>query len=81
MITLINQTCQFCGDKTMTSDILHDFVDSVYTSCGKIDGEIYYPDFVEYMTIHPIVELYISPQYQGNAGSKLLTEEEIERKF
>lgn len=52
-------------------------MNSVYTSCGKIDGDIYYPDILEYMAAHPIVQLFTSRQFQGTVTSKLLSEDEI----
>lgn len=75
---LINQTCRYVGDKGMQSDIIHDLINSTYTTAGLIDGDIYYPNYIEYIALHPIIELFISPQYQGPITSKILTDEQIE---
>lgn len=56
---------------------VYDLANSVFTSCGKIDGDIYYPDIVEYIATHPIVTLFTSRQFQGTIASKLLDEEQI----
>lgn len=79
ILRLLNDTCYYFGDKYLSSDQLHDLIDSTYTTAGKIDGTIYYPNFIEYMSTHPIVELFLSPQFQGMAKSKLLTEEALEK--
>jgi hypothetical protein len=63
----------FMNDKQIT-----DLVDSIYTSAGMIDGDICYLNIIEYITNHPIVELMLSPQFQGPIRSKLYTEEDIE---
>lgn len=80
IVKLLNGCFESVGDKPLAPEIVYDFVNSVYTSAGKIDGEIYYPDFVEFMTLHPIVELFISPQFQGSLAMKLQQQEELERK-
>lgn len=80
IMKLLNSSFDSLGDRALTAEVVYDFVNSVYTSAGKIDGEIYYPDFVEYMTIHPIVELFISPQFQGSLQSKIQQQEEMERR-
>lgn len=77
-VKLINQTIFYVGDKVLATELVYDFVNSVYTSAGKIDGDIYYPDYIEYMALHPVVQLFISIQFQGSITSKLLTEGQIE---
>jgi Ca2+-binding EF-hand superfamily protein len=71
---LANDTLLFFGDKNLKSMQIVDFVDSVFTSAGKIDGEIFYPDYLDTMTDHPIMEMLLSPQFQGNIRSKLINE-------
>lgn len=71
---LANDTLLFFGDKNLKNMQIVDFVDSVFTSAGKIDGEIYYPDYIDTMTDHPILEMLLSPQFQGNSRSKLINE-------
>ncbi len=78
VLKLINQTCFYIGDKVLAHELIDDLVNSVYTSAGRIDGEIFYKDFVEYMTLHPIIQLFISLQFQGPITSKMLTDEQIE---
>jgi Ca2+-binding EF-hand superfamily protein len=72
--SLANDTLLFFGDKNLKSMQVVDFADSVFTAAGKIDGEIAYMDYVDTMTDHPIVEMLLSPQFQGNIRSKLKDE-------
>ena len=46
---------------------------------GKIDGIIYYPHFIEFLVTHPIIEMFISPQYQGSIQDKLYDNDKIEQ--
>jgi len=46
-------------------DQVNDFVDSLYTATGRIDGPIYYPDYYAAIKQHPLVEMYCSLQFQG----------------
>ena len=75
---LLNATCNYFGDRNLSMDQLQDLADSVYTSIGRIDGTIYYPHFIEYITAHPIIEMFMSPQFQGSVKDKLLTDQSIE---
>jgi Ca2+-binding EF-hand superfamily protein len=79
ILRLLNDTCYYFGDKYLSSDQLHDLIDSTYTSAGMIDGTIYYPNFIEYISTHPIVELFLSPQFQGGVKGKILTDEALEK--
>lgn len=79
MMKLMSATCANIGDKPLAPEIIDDYVNSLYTSAGLIDGDIYYPDYIETLSIHPIIQLYLSPQFQGVMTSKLLTDEEIDR--
>jgi hypothetical protein len=67
---LMNATCHYFGDK--------DLADSLYTSIGRIDGTIFYPHYIEYISTHPIIEMFLSPQFQGGMKDKLLSDEEID---
>ena len=78
VIRLLNDTCYYFGDRYLQSEQLHDLVDSLYTSAGKIDGTVYFPHFVEFLANHPIVEMFLSPQFQGSARDKLMDEKQIE---
>lgn len=74
----INDTSYYVGDKYLPVEQVYDLVNSVFTSCGKIDGDLYYPDILDYLCQHPLVQLFVSRPFQGTIASKLLSEEEIE---
>jgi hypothetical protein len=76
---LLNDTLSYFGDKPLQTEQLTDLADSVYTSVGQIEGNIFYPHFVEFISTHPIVEMVVSPQFQGGIKDKLLDEEIIEK--
>ncbi|KAJ1433325.1 hypothetical protein B484DRAFT_14125 [Ochromonadaceae sp. CCMP2298] len=76
---LMNDALFYFGDKPLQAEQLTDLADSVYTSVGKIDGTIFYPHFVEFISTHPIVEMVVSPQFQGGIKDKLLDDEVIEK--
>lgn len=78
MLKLMSATCGYVGDKPLAPEVLDDYVNSLYTSAGLIDGSIYYPDYIETLSIHPIIQLFLSPQFQGALTSKLMTDEEID---
>lgn len=78
VLRLLNDTCYYFGDKCLTPEQLHDLVDSTYATAGKLDGYIFYSNFIEYIAHHPIMELFLSPQHQGNTKSKILSDEELE---
>ena len=66
-------------NKQITNVRQDDFVDSIYTSAGKINGCIYYPNFIEYISTHPLMEMFLSPQFQGSMREKMFSHEEIEK--
>jgi Ca2+-binding EF-hand superfamily protein len=78
IVKLVAQTCFYVGDKPLATELTYDLVNSAYTSAGKIDGEVFYKDFVEYLAMHPIVQLYTSIQFQGAITTKILSGEQIE---
>lgn len=75
---LMNATCHYFGDRSLAMDQVQDLADSVYTSIGRIDGTIFYPHFVEYIVAHPIIEMFVSMQFQGGVKDKLLRDEDID---
>ena len=77
VFTLLNDTLLYFGDKSLKLMQLIDLTDSIFTSAGKIDGLIYYPDFLDLICDHPIVELVLSPQFQGEVRNKLFDEETL----
>ena len=58
---------------------VNDFVDSLYTATGRIDGPIYYPDFYTAIQQHPLMEMYLSLQYQGAWQDKCVDEKLLVR--
>jgi hypothetical protein len=78
VLRVLNETCSFYGDKSLEMSLIYDLVDSLYTSSGRIDGSICYLNIAEFIANHPITELALSPQFQGPARSKLLSEEDID---
>mmetsp|Transcript_8494 Transcript_8494/g.14092 ORF Transcript_8494/g.14092 Transcript_8494/m.14092 type:complete len:215 (+) Transcript_8494:43-687(+) len=78
ILRLLNETVYYYGDKYLVAEQIQDLADSVYTSIGKIDGTIYYPHFIDFIATHPIIEMFVSPQYQGGIQEKLLDDAKIE---
>lgn len=72
IFTLLNESCCYFGDMFLTKAQLQDLTDSIYTNAGKIDGDIVYMDFLHFMAEHPIIEMFISPQFQGQLNAKYL---------
>jgi len=75
VFTLLNESCCYFGDNFLSKTQLLDLADSIYTNAGKIDGDIVYMDFLQFMSEHPIVEMFISPQFQGTVLDKYLDDE------
>lgn len=71
IINLLNDTLIYFGDKNLPCSQVLDLVDSVFTSAGRVDGEIYYPDYIDRIVQHPLVELITSPQFQGFLRDKV----------
>ena len=67
----------YVGDRPLDSAYVMDLVDSVYTTAGKIDGHINYTEYIELIAEHPIVEMLLTPQYQGLARDKVFDEETL----
>lgn len=72
IFTLLNESCCYFGDMFLTKAQLQDLTDSIYTNAGKIDGDIVYMDFLHFMAEHPIIEMLLSPQFQGQLNVKYL---------
>lgn len=65
LLKLLNNTCFFCGDKNLVDIQVCDFVDSIYTMSGKIDGDIPFDEMYSLFMSHPLLEMFISLQFQG----------------
>lgn len=77
LFRLLNDILLYFGDRHLLDTQIIDLVDSVFTSAGKLEGEIFYPDYLDLITEHPIVEMVQAPQYQGNSRDKLMDEETL----
>ena len=62
---LINNLFDYFGDKFLQKLQVQDLVDSIFTNSGRIEGCISYDDYLDVIKEHPIVELLLSPQFQG----------------
>ena len=76
-LKVLNSTCEYCGDKLLNSAQIYDLVDSIFTSAGKIDGALFYMSVVDSLATHPIVEMMLSPQFQGSMRKKIISTTEI----
>lgn len=65
LLRLLNDTCNAFGDRKLQDVQIFDLVDSLYTQYGEIDGKIDYEDFYNLLLQHPIMELFVSIQFQG----------------
>jgi hypothetical protein len=66
LLRLLNNTCSFCGDKSLNDMQVSDLVDSIYTMSGRIDGAIPYEEMYSLLLSHPLLEMFLSLQFQGN---------------
>lgn len=66
LLKLLNNTCSFCGDKSLSDIQVIDLVDSIYTMSGRIDGVIPYDEMFSLLLRHPLLEMFLSLQFQGN---------------
>lgn len=76
-LKVLNSACEYSGDRSLNSVQIYDLVDSIYTSAGKIDGPLYYMSVVDSLATHPIVEMMLSPQFQGSMRKKVTSTVEI----
>lgn len=76
-LKVLNSACEYCGDRALNSVQIYDLVDSIYTSAGKIDGPLFYMSVVDSLATHPIVEMMLSPQFQGSMRKKVISTVEI----
>ena len=70
LLKIMNTTFSHYGDNSLHVSQIDDLVDSVYTLRGKVDGDISRDDFITLMFQHPIVEMALSVQFQGNSQWK-----------
>ena len=78
IFNLMNEGVVYMGDRPLEASYVMDLVDSVYTTAGKIDGHINYSEYIELIAEHPIVEMFLTPQYQGLARDKVYDEETLQ---
>ena len=76
-LKILNTSLGYCGDKELNAVQIYDLVDSVYTSAGLIDGPLFYASIIESLATHPIVEMMLSPQFQGSMRNKVVSTEQI----
>lgn len=70
----LNEGCFFYGDRPVPSPMVTDLANSIFTNAGKIDGDLCYRDYYDFILEHPIIEMYISAQFQGyNTKIKILS--------
>lgn len=77
VISVISDTLIYFGDCGLETESIINYVDSVYTSAGLIDGNISYPEYMGAIVEHPIIEILLSKQYQFRAKEKLLSKDEL----
>lgn len=77
LFVIMNDTLLYFGDKHLAEEQIRDLVDSIFTTAGKIDGLIYYPNFYDLIVSHPIVEMLLSPQFQGLTRDKIFDEDTL----
>ena len=77
IFNLINEGILYAGDRPLDSAYVVDLVDSVFTSSGKIDGHINYMEYIELICEHPIVIMFLTPQFQGLARDKVFDKETL----
>lgn len=65
IIHILNKCFVYFGDNPLSERNLVNFVDSLFTSSGLIDGVIYYDHFLEIIVDHPIVHVWLSKPYQS----------------
>lgn len=70
LLKALNAALGYYGDKNVYPDQVDDLIDSVFTICGKVDGEISRYDAIGAVSGHPIVEMVISLQFQGSIIQK-----------
>ena len=78
IFNLINEGILYAGDRPLESAYVVDLVDSVFTSSGKIDGYINYIEYIELICEHPIVEMFLTPQFQGLPRDKVFDKETLQ---
>lgn len=77
ILSIINESCFYFGDRNLSLQAIVDLSDSIFTNAGKIDGLICYDDYIDFIADHPVIEMFIAPQYQGLPQDKLIPEYEL----
>ncbi len=77
MFNLCNEALLYVGDKPLAPAFIVDLVDSIFTTAGRLDGDVQWTEYVELIAEHPIIEMLIAPQYQGLARDKVFDEETL----
>ena len=75
IVRLLSDGLSFFGDRPLHDIQLRDLVDSIFTSAGLIDGVICYVDYIGVLLGHPIIQMLLSPQFQGLRVAKSLNED------
>lgn len=70
LFALLNSAVSFFGDRPLSPAQLVDLVDSIYTAAGLVDGTVSFVDVLENVVGHPIMEMMLSPQFQGQLVAK-----------
>lgn len=70
LMKLMNDTCYFFGDKRLAEQQVGDLVDSIFTLAGKGGGgSLTADETFELLLSHPLLEMFISMQFQGTDRS------------
>lgn len=71
VMDLLNHSFFYCGDVKFNADQVENFVNSVFTSGGKVGGSIIYDEFIDTIASHSLMELFFSQQFQGSWRNKV----------
>lgn len=71
LMKIFNNTCFYFGDKRLQDSQVGDLVDSIFTLAGKLDGTLTQEETLELLISHPILEMFISMQFQGTDRSEV----------
>lgn len=78
VLTTLNESILFFGDRPLETKQVVDLTDSIFASASKVSGSISYPVYLDTIISHPIVELVMSPQFQRKGTEKYLDLEQLE---
>lgn len=71
VLNLLNYSFFFSGDNKFEVSQVENFVNSIFTSGGQIDGMIRYTEFLETIAQHSLMELFLSVRFQGSWKDKV----------